>query len=174
LVSEYLLEQSIPPDPWTLCRFDLNWSPLGLDKQPFVDDLPGQDYATFLAHTVKYNLGILSPIIDDEVFFTRVHEFYRDPAAEAKRSRLWYAQFLLVLAFGEAIVNKEGASTVSGTQYASRALSLIPIFFRVNKNSILAMETLCLAGLYLQSLDLRLEAFQTVNHTFLYNPFCPL
>jgi hypothetical protein len=112
---------------------------------------------------VKYHLGTLSPILDDEVFFARINDLYNDPVAEVQRSRLWYAQFLLVLAFGEAIVNSKGASATPGTQYASRAMSLIPNFFRVNKNSILAVETLCLAALYLQSLDLRLEAFQTVG-----------
>ncbi|EEU34036.1 uncharacterized protein NECHADRAFT_50458, partial [Fusarium vanettenii 77-13-4] len=163
LIASRLPEHHVPPDPWTLAQFDLNWTTLGADESPAIDDLPAQDYATFLAHTVKYHLGTLSPILDDEVFFARINDLYNDPAAEAQRSRLWYAQFLLVLAFGEAIVNSKGASATPGTQYASRAMSLIPNFFRVNKNSILAVETLCLAALYLQSLDLRLEAFQTIG-----------
>ncbi|RMJ18115.1 hypothetical protein CDV36_002251 [Fusarium kuroshium] len=163
LIASRLPEHHVPPDPWTLAQFDLNWSPLGADESPAINDLPAQDYATFLAHTVKYHLGTLSPILDDDVFFARINDLYGDPAAEVKRSRLWYAQFLLVLALGEAIVNSRGASVTPGTQYASRAMSLIPNFFRVNKNSILAVETLCLAALYLQSLDLRLEAFQTIG-----------
>ncbi|WAO94637.1 Zn(2)-C6 fungal-type domain-containing protein [Fusarium falciforme] len=163
LIASRLPEHHVPPDPWTLAQFDLNWTPLGADESPAINDLPAQDYATFLAHTVKYHLGTLSPILDDQVFFVRINDLYSDPAAEVQRSRLWYAQFLLVLAFGEAIVNSKGASATPGTQYASRAMSLIPNFFRVNKNSILAVETLCLAALYLQSLDLRLEAFQTIG-----------
>ncbi|KAI8655497.1 Zn(2)-C6 fungal-type domain-containing protein [Fusarium keratoplasticum] len=163
LIASRLPEHHVPPDPWTLAQFDLNWTPLGADESPAINDLPAQDYATFLAHTVKYHLGTLSPILDDGVFFARINDLYSDPAAEVQRSRLWYAQFLLVLAFGEAIANSKGASATPGTQYASRAMSLIPNFFRVNKNSILAVETLCLAALYLQSLDLRLEAFQTIG-----------
>ncbi|KAM6516469.1 hypothetical protein FALCPG4_014652 [Fusarium falciforme] len=163
LIASRLPEHHVPPDPWTLAQFDLNWTPLGADESPAINDLPAQDYATFLAHTVKYHLGTLSPILDDQVFFARIYDLYSDPAAEVQRSRLWYAQFLLVLAFGEAIVNSKGAPATPGTQYASRAMSLIPNFFRVNKNSILAVETLCLAALYLQSLDLRLEAFQTIG-----------
>ncbi|RSL54368.1 hypothetical protein CEP54_009928 [Fusarium duplospermum] len=163
LIASRLPEHNVPPDPWTLAQFQFNWSPLGTDESPAINDLPAQDYATFLAHTVKYQLGTLSPILDDDVFFARINDLYSDPAAEVKRSRLWYAQFLLVLALGEAIVNSRGASATPGTQYASRAMSLIPNFFRVNKNSILAVETLCLAALYLQLLDLRLEAFQTIG-----------
>ncbi|KAL6354358.1 hypothetical protein LRP88_11688 [Fusarium phalaenopsidis] len=163
LIASRLPEHHVPPDPWTLAQFELNWNPLDADESPAINDLPAQDYATFLAHTVKYHLGTLSPILDDEVFFARINDLYNDPVAEVQHSRLWYAQFLLVLAFGEAIVNSKGASATPGTRYASRAMSLIPNFFRVNKSSILAVETLCLAALYLQSLDLRLEAFQTIG-----------
>ncbi|VUC32031.1 unnamed protein product, partial [Clonostachys rosea] len=161
LIAARLPEPIAPPDPWTLDHFDFRWSPLGTEEQPAVHDLPAQDYAVLLAHSVKYHLGPLSPIIEDDVFFRRLGELYQSPAAQAKQSRIWYAQFLLVLALGEAIVNKECLTPVPGTQYAARAMSLIPNFFRVNEESMLVVETLCLAGLYLQSLDLRLEAFQT-------------
>ncbi|KAI8713896.1 Fungal-trans domain-containing protein [Fusarium sp. LHS14.1] len=119
LIASRLPEHHVPPDPWTLAQFDLNWTPLGADESPAINDLPAQDYATFLTHTVKYHLGTLSPILDDEVFFARINDLYSDPAAEVQRSRLWYAQFLLVLAFGEAIVNSKGASASPGSQYGS-------------------------------------------------------
>ncbi|KAM5350010.1 hypothetical protein ACJ41O_006515 [Fusarium nematophilum] len=160
-IASRLPDPTAPPDPWTLNRFQLNWSPLAKHERPIVDDLPAQDYAVFLAHTVKYHLGTLSLIIDDDAFFSQVRALYQNPTKEADRSRIWYAQFLLVLAFGEAITNKERVTPVPGTQYACRALSMVPHFFHVNKDSMVAVETLCLAGLYLQSLDLRPEAFQT-------------
>lgn len=164
LLASRLPEPDSPPDPWALDQFDFQWSPLGTHEQPVVDDLPPRDYAMYLAHSVKYHLGTLSPIIDDAVFFGHLDEMYDNPHEKAQRSRIWYAQFLLVLAFGEAILNKGStASSIPGSQYAARALSLIPNTFRVNKSSMLVVETLCLASLYLQSLDLRLEAFQMVR-----------
>lgn len=58
-----------------------------------------------------------------------LHEFYKDPPSKAASSRYWYAQYLLVLAFGKAfITSKNSPGAPPGHQYASRAMALLPDF----------------------------------------------
>jgi len=163
LIGSRMPEADFSPDPWYLDTFNLSWSPLGLNEQPSVENLPTHDYVIFLVNTVKYHLGSFSEIINHDAFLERLERFYENPAAEANRSRFWYAQYLLVLAFGEAFTLMVSPTSLPGTEYASRALSLISTIVTIDRNSLVAIETFCLAALYLQSLDLRLMAFQMVS-----------
>lgn len=129
-----------------------------------MENLPSRDYAMFLAYTVKYHLGSLYEIIDHEVFHQHLNDFYDNPPEVAQEHRYWFAQFLFVLAFGEAFSKTESNEAVPGLSYASRALSLIPSLVPIDKSSLPAVEALCLAALYLQAVDLRLMAFQLVSH----------
>ncbi|EEU38164.1 uncharacterized protein NECHADRAFT_48289, partial [Fusarium vanettenii 77-13-4] len=154
-----------PVYPWDLETINLTWSPVGLYDQPDVSGLPSCEYALYLLSTVQYHLGSLYEIIDHESFREQVERFYQDPAGEAYRSRFWYSQFLLVLAFGEAFLNTGSNKGVPGIKYASRGLSLIPSLIPLDKDkeSLAVVQAHCLAALYLQAVDLRLMAFQIIG-----------
>ncbi|KAL2850244.1 hypothetical protein BJY01DRAFT_261680 [Aspergillus pseudoustus] len=149
--------------PWTLESVSLRWSPIGLDEQPDVGNLPSVEYAALLHSTVKYHLGSLYDIVDHDSFSQHMDRFYRDPANEARKSRFWYAQLLFVLAFGEAFISAGSAKPGAGLRYASRGLSLLPCTIPLDGKTLAAVEALCLAALYLQALDSRLTAFQLVG-----------
>lgn len=154
-----------PVYPWDLETINLTWSPVGLYDQPDVSGLPSCEYALYLLSTVQYHLGSLYEIIDHEAFREQVERFYQDPAGEAYRSRFWYSQFLLVLAFGEAFLTTGSNKGVPGIKYASRGLSLIPSLIPMDKDkeTLAVVQAHCLAALYLQAVDLRLMAFQIVS-----------
>ncbi|KAL4876956.1 hypothetical protein BJY04DRAFT_231248 [Aspergillus karnatakaensis] len=149
--------------PRALESVSLQWNPIGLHEQPEVSNLPSAEYAALLHSTVKYHLGSLYDIIDHECFSRQIDRFYRDPVTEARRSRFWYAQFLFVLAFGEAFTSTGAAGSGIGLKYASRALSLLPCIVPLDENPLPAVEALCLAALYLQAIDSRLMAFQMIG-----------
>lgn len=154
-----------PVDPWDLEVLKFNWTPIGLDDQPDVGNLPTYDYAVYLLSVVKFHLGPLGSIIEHGTFSQRLGNFYVDPVAVAKQSRFWYSQFLFVLAFGEAFTQIGVPGTVPGMAYASRGMAMIPSTVPIGLDSSAAVEALCLAALYFQALDLRLMAFQHVSRT---------
>ncbi|KAJ3542240.1 hypothetical protein NM208_g4208 [Fusarium decemcellulare] len=164
-IGSHMPRPEPPVYPWDLETIDLTWTPIGFHQQPDVSGLPSHEYALYLLSTVQYHLGSLYEIIDDESFRKDVDRFYEDPARVAMRSRFWYSQFLLVLAFGEAFINTGSTKSVPGINYASRALSLIPSLIPLdqNKESLAAAQAQCLAALYLQALDLRLMSFQIIG-----------
>ncbi|OHF04116.1 fungal specific transcription factor domain-containing protein [Colletotrichum orchidophilum] len=165
-----LLGKRIPeaaPDPWHLPHegaFRMQWTPLGATETPDVSNLPPLDYALFLFNTVKFYLGAVFYVIDEPSFLKNLHELYEDPVGKASASRLWYAQYLLVLAFGKAfVVNGSSHAAPPGVQYAARAMSLLPDLSGLNPDTIPAIQALALAALYFQCLDMRLAAYQHIG-----------
>lgn len=143
----------------------MQWKPLGLNEEPDVSNLPPLDYAMFLFNTAKFYLGAVFYLIDEKSFMKNLHEFYDDPAAKASSSRLWYAQYLLILAFGKAFVVNQSSSHTgpAGVQYATRAMSLLPDLSGLEPDTISSIQALALAAVYFQCLDMRLAAFQHVS-----------
>ncbi|KAK1846417.1 C6 transcription factor [Colletotrichum chrysophilum] len=166
-----LLGKRIPeaaPDPWHLPHegaFRMQWKPLGINEEPDVSNLPPFDYAMFLFNTAKFYLGAVFYLIDEKLFMKNLHEFYDDPAAKASSSRLWYAQYLLILAFGKAFVVSQSSSHTgpAGVQYATRAMSLLPDLSGLEPDTISSIQALALAAVYFQCLDMRLAAFQHIG-----------
>ncbi|KAL2879865.1 hypothetical protein SGCOL_004911 [Colletotrichum sp. CLE4] len=165
-----LLGKRLPeaaPDPWHLPHegaFRMQWTPLGTTETPDVSNLPPLDYALFLFNTVKFYLGAVFYVIDEPSFLKNLHELYEDPAGKASSARLWYAQYLLVLAFGKAfVVNSSSHAAPPGVQYAARAMSLLPDLSGLNPDTIPAIQALALAALYFQCLDMRLAAYQHIG-----------
>lgn len=158
-------ETNCPPDPWNLdgVAFKLQWKPLALDQPPEVTNLPPLDYALFLFNNVKFYFGPLFYLIDEPDYVRNLHEFYENPAAKASESRLWYAQYLLILAFGKAFTGQTAAScSPAGCQYAARAMSLLP-GLGLNPSPLLSVQALTLAAVYFQAIDMRVAAFQHVR-----------
>lgn len=154
------------PDQFNLDgkAFRMQWSALSYYETPDTSDLPPLDYALFLLQTVKFYFAVLFNLIDEPAFVRDLHELYKDPATKAKTSRLWYAQYLLILAFGKAFINtSSGHHGPPGHQYALRALSLMPDLTGLNVNAFQSIRALALASLYLQSVDMRMAAYHHVS-----------
>ena len=76
------------------------------------------------------------------------------------------AQYLLVLAFGEAFLYRDApAPAPAGSAFAARAMALLPDVPQFHDEGLLAIEVLALAAIYLHSIDMRVPAFQYVSLT---------
>lgn len=137
--------------------YSLKWKHCSTDDPPDISDLPSVDHALYLFHTVKFHLGHHYRSFNDREFIDHVHQFYYGNALEkATESRLWFVQFLLVLAFGTAFLSKSSdPQEPPGAKYFVRAMSLMPDHTSIWKESCPAIEALALAGLYLYSIDQR-------------------
>lgn len=167
LLGWRLPESIFHPDPGHFDgeSFRLRWTPLGYDEIPDVSNVPPMDYALFMFSAAKFYLGSILYIIDEAEFIRNIHEFYDDPLAKAKSSRHWYAQFLLILAFGKAsIANERVRGGPSGYQYAARAMALMPDLAGLAPDPIQAVQALALGTVYLQSLDMRVGACYHVGY----------
>lgn len=164
-----LLGKRIPeaaPDPWhrpDKGAYPLQWTPLRPDEDPDVSNLPPLDYALLLLQTAKFYLGDLFALIDEADFVRNVHELYDNPAAKAQSSRTWYALFLLVLAFGKAFPVRNKGRGPPGSQYALRAMAMLPDMTGLHEDPVQSIQTLALAALYFQSVDMRLAAYFHVS-----------
>lgn len=77
---------------------------------------------------------------------------------------LWYTQYLLVMAVGMLIGSPSGSpSSPPGTSFFAEAIKNIPPTYELGSHGVLAVETLCLAGLYLQWCDRKHDAYVYVR-----------
>ncbi|QMW35971.1 hypothetical protein G4B84_011500 [Aspergillus flavus NRRL3357] len=108
------------------------------DDPPDISGLPSLDHALYLSETVKFHLGQSYRLYNEDEF---IHNF------------------LLVLAFGTAFLHRSGRSKdPPGSKFFIRAMSLMPDQAPLWKGSLLAIEVLGMAGLYLYSIDQRESA----------------
>ena len=117
-------------------------------------NLPSLDYAIYLINTVKFHISQIYHLFDDEIFFHETYIFYQTKPSESSTAhkRLWYIQFLLVLAFGKAILVQDGFQKgVPGSEYFQRALNMLPDINGYYEDPLTSMELLCGISLYLQA-----------------------
>ncbi|KAH7142716.1 fungal-specific transcription factor domain-containing protein [Dactylonectria estremocensis] len=167
-----LVEQCSPPstqspsEPFNTdgTAFRLTWAPLWVNEIPDISNLPPPDYALYLFHTVKFHFGPLFEIVDEPVFLCRLKQFDSNALQLVQTHRLWFVEYLLVLAFGEALLLKKGPSpTPAGSEFAARAMALIPDPAQLHDEGLLSIEILALAALYFHSIDMRVSAFQYIG-----------
>ncbi|KAK1720120.1 fungal-specific transcription factor domain-containing protein [Colletotrichum acutatum] len=149
--------------------FKLDWpSSRGITPQVTVD-IPSLDYALYLTNTVKFHLGQTYHLFDEESFMTGLYDLYRtglrlEPTAD---SRLWYIQFLIIMAFGKALlVPGNPNQTPPGSSLVTRALELLPDVHGLYQDPVLSVEILCGLALYLQSVDHRNSAYTYIGQAF--------
>ncbi|KAF4442228.1 transcription factor [Fusarium austroafricanum] len=166
LVGKHLPEANNEPPPWHLdgSAFRLHWRPLMPDEQPDVSNLPPSDYAYFLIQTARFYLGPLASLIDEAEFLQHFKELYKDAPAKAASCKLWYAQYLLMIAFGKAFLGgKSVDGSPPGYQYAARAMPLMPELAGIALDPVLSVQALTLAAIYFQSIDMRVAAYQHIG-----------
>ncbi|EXF74544.1 hypothetical protein CFIO01_11795 [Colletotrichum fioriniae PJ7] len=149
--------------------FKLDW-PSSRDITPQATvDIPSLDYALYLTNTVKFHLGQTYHLFDEENFMTGLYDLYRtgpklEPTAD---SRLWYIQFLVIMAFGKALlVPGNPNQTPPGSGLVTRALELLPDVHGLYQDPVLSVEILCGLALYLQSVDHRNSAYTYIGQAF--------
>ncbi|QGI91949.1 hypothetical protein CEK26_005018 [Fusarium fujikuroi] len=166
LVGKHLPEANNEPLPWHLdgVAFRLQWRPLMPDEPPDISNLPPSDYAYFLIQTARFYLGPLASLIDEAEFLQHFKELYQDASAKAVSCKLWYAQYLLMIAFGKAFLGGKSADgSPPGYQYAARAMPLMPELAGIALDPVLSAQALTLAAIYFQSIDMRVAAYQHIG-----------
>ncbi|RJE27523.1 hypothetical protein PHISCL_00109 [Aspergillus sclerotialis] len=151
--------------------YQLHWGHASSDEPPDISGLPSLEYALYLLNTVKFRLSPLYRLFDENEFLRNMYEFYDDAPAKVRESRLWYVQYLVIMAFGEAfLVPVRTASNTSGwTKYFTRAMSLLPDTTALWNDPVLAMEVLALIALYFHSVDMRDTAYCYIGHSMRLN-----
>ncbi|KAJ5462288.1 hypothetical protein N7530_010493 [Penicillium desertorum] len=144
--------------------YPLRWESCASNERLDISGLPSLDYALYLFDTVKFHLGQSYRFFDEELFIKNIQEFYHgDPVKMASEHRLWFVQYLLVLSFGTAFLSRTKSDDPPGSKFFVRAMSLMPNHASLWKDSLLAIEVLAMAGLYLYSIDQRESAFIYVS-----------
>lgn len=141
--------------------YALQWRSAVPTDPPDISGLPSMDQALYLFTTVKFHLGQIYRFFDDEeASVSHVQEFYHgNAAAKASKCRLWFVQFLLVLAFGNAFLSRSRHTRdPPGSKFFVRVRSLMPDHASLWEDSLLAIEVLAMTGLYLYSIDYRESA----------------
>ena len=170
LIEQYAPQAGTPPDPINTdgVAFRLRWKPKADVEQSDLANLPPKAYVTYMLSTVQFHLGELSQLIDQSNFERHLDSFYRDALSTAQYQRLWFVEYLLILAFGKAFLYQAGPVSVpAGCEYGMRALSLLPDPAQMHEEQMLSIEVLALAAVYTQSIDMRMVAFQYVSSYFL-------
>lgn len=145
--------------------YQLHWRQASSEELPDISGLPSLEHALYMLNTVQFHFGHLYRLFDEDEFLRNLHEFYDNAAAKVQSNRLWYVQFLMILAFGEAFLApvRKAANTSSWTKYFSRAMSLLPDVTGLWQEPILSIEVLALIGLYFHSVDMRDTAYVYVS-----------
>lgn len=93
-----------------------------------------------------------------------LHEFYESSMHETFKQKLWYIHFLLIVAFGKALVAKGSEkATPYGVEFFVQAMKLLPDVSQLWTDPFTATEIFCCTALYLQSVDFRYGAYVTVR-----------
>lgn len=144
--------------------YTINWTRTNKEQRPDLSRLPSFDYASHLINTVKYHLGGIFHVFDEEHFTRKLQEFYEKDPKGANLDRLWYTQFLTLLAFGKSLLHSnKSTAPPAGNEFFCRAMSTLPEMPALHEEPVLAAEVLCLIALYFHCLDMRQTAYSYVS-----------
>lgn len=155
----------IPPQLVENDIYTISWNTQPPHDPPDISGLPSLDHAIYLFYTFKFHLGQTYRLFDEVEFENQIREFYANAQQKAVENRLWYVKFLLILAFGTAFHTSQPTlnSEPPGSKFFVRAMGLMPDHTALWKDSLLAIEVLAMAGLYLYSIDERESAHVYVS-----------
>ncbi|KAG9769159.1 hypothetical protein KCU88_g6965, partial [Aureobasidium melanogenum] len=139
------------------------WDRLTLSAETSEPTLPSRDHSLYLINTVKFHLGHLFHLFDEETFMFNFHRFYQNPHGTVHGPGLWYIQYLLILAFGKAFVVHKTKQTPPGAEFFAHAEKRLPEMTNLCRDPMNATEILCCIALYFQALDFRSSAYNFVG-----------
>lgn len=146
--------------------YDLGWDGFrGSLPSPHDDSatLPTADHAIYLINAVKFHVGQMFHLFDEESFMRSFSIFHSPTADKSAITPLWVTHYMLILAFGKAFL----ARTVKGrrppgAEFFVQAMKTLPDVTFLCMHPIETLEILCCATLYMQSIDFRSPAYQLV------------
>ncbi|KGO64981.1 Transcription factor, fungi [Penicillium italicum] len=139
--------------------YPLRWD-TSTTSTPDISGLPSFDYSVYLFSTVEFHLGQSYRLFDKNQFLKRLRDFYHgDPSLIVNQDRLWFVQFLLMVSIGTALLSRSKSDQPPGSKFFVRAMSLMPDHASLWRDSLLAIEVLAIAALYLYSIDQRESAY---------------
>lgn len=144
--------------------YTLSLGRVGSDTRLDLSRLPSLDYAIYLVNTVKFHLGGILRLFDEEEFLRNLHEFYSKGPEKAGTHRLWYTQCLLLLALGKGFLNvRHSPDNTSSVDFFLRAMAILPDTIVLHDEPVLAAEVLATIALYFYCLDMRHSAYSYVS-----------
>ena len=147
--------------------YDLEWPSRGGKVGPLTaENIPSLDYALYLTNTVKFHLGQMYHLFDEKSFMDGLYQYYSNspPGEPSVETRLWYTHYLLIMAFGKALLASGAHQRMPmGGLFVSRVLEILPDVNGLYIDPILSIEVLCCLALYLQSIDHRNSAYTYVG-----------
>lgn len=153
--------------------YEIHWRKASSEEAPDISGLPSLEHALYILNTVQFHFGHLYRMFDESEFLRHLYGFYEDAAAKVQESGLWYIQFLVILAFGDAFLAPvRKANNASWTKFFSRAMSLLPDTTDMWREPTLATEVLALIALYLHSVDMRDNSYCYVSLAFSHGWTC--
>ncbi|KAF5261905.1 hypothetical protein FOXYS1_7404 [Fusarium oxysporum] len=128
-------------------------------------ELISQGQSRQLFETFLSLMGVNQHFVDPRAFSDSLDLLYQDEPTRLRQMRtLWYTQYLLVMAVGMLIGSpSESPASPPGTSFFAEAIKNIPPTYELGSHGVLAVETLCLAGLYLQWCDRKHDAYVYVG-----------
>lgn len=155
-ILHFKLDGDIYPLTWS----NLKASPGSLLSTP----LPPIDQAVHAFSVVKFYLGQIYRLFNED-FEDQVRHFYeRRAVGEMVYSRMWFVQLLLVLAFGKAFSSRTKTEDgPPGSKIFLSAMSIMPNQTFTGKESLAVIENLALISLYLYAIDHREGAHSHVR-----------
>ena len=127
-------------------------------------DLPPYQYAKYLAETTFFHLGDIFHIGDRAAVATELAGMYRLGYEKRPLFSLGQVYCLLIIAFGKLFLRR-GASSFGppGAKEFLWALKLLSDPLNMWNDSLQYLEVLCLTALYLNTADMRANAYTTVS-----------
>ncbi|EEU45583.1 uncharacterized protein NECHADRAFT_80631 [Fusarium vanettenii 77-13-4] len=121
---------------------------------------PSEEEANQLLELVVLNVGISQHLFDIRSFSDSLSRLYRDTGNETPIRGLWFVQVLFVLAIGKLLrAGTVEDSEVPGVAFFNEAMKHMPAMSDMKKHSILGIEVVGLAALFLQVADRKDEAY---------------
>lgn len=145
--------------------YPLDWSNLKPYPEPLLSiPLPPIDQTIHAFSVVKFYLGQIYHLFNED-FEEQIRHFYeRRVAGEMIHSRMWFVQLLLVLAFGRAFSSRARTEdSPPGSKMFISAMSIMPNQTFTGKDSLTVIENLALISLYLYAIDHREGAHSHVR-----------
>lgn len=145
--------------------YSLSWGSCGFEDAATFSNLPSRDHAIYLLNGVKFHIGSLYHLYDERQFMNLFHAFYDSPVEVGRKNKIWYIQFLTILALGKAfsVQPVNGATVLPGSDLFLRAVKMLPDPSYLICDALTAVEALCSIALYLQCADQRNSAYIYVS-----------
>ena len=145
--------------------YNIDWSRDGSEAltAPRVG-LPTLDHAIYLISTVKFNLGQLFHLFDEEELMESCYKLYDAQPDISPRMNLCYAHFYFVVALGQALQSQQRREKLPyGYDLFYCTFQNLPTMGVLMQKPVLAIEILCCAALYLHCIDHRHYAYIIVR-----------